>query len=64
MISSDHVIMKSWILEQFHIRDDFLWMVNNLNKTYNTPKCIIESKYFKKSKIMNNRVNWFFFKKK
>ena len=46
MISSDHVIMKSWILEQFHIRDDFLWMVNNLNKTYNTPKCIIESKYF------------------
>ena len=56
--------MKSWILEQFHIRDDFLWMVNNLNKTYNRPKCIIESKYFKKSKIINNRVNWFFFKKK
>ena len=64
MICSDDVIMKSWILEQFHIRNDFLWMVNDLNKTYNRPKFIIESKYFKKSMIMNNRVNWFFFKKK
>ena len=28
IISTDHDVMKSWVLEQFHVRNDFLWMKN------------------------------------
>ena len=28
IISTDHNVMKSWVLEHFHIRNDFLWIKN------------------------------------
>ena len=57
-------MMKSWVLEQFHIRKDFEWKVKNLNKIFKKPNFFVQTKYSKKSIDMNNIVNWFFFKKK
>ncbi len=63
IISTDHDIMKSWILEQFNIRDDFLRIKKN--KYINiSPKWILETKYSKKAYEKKNETNWFFFKKK
>ena len=63
IISTDHNIMKSWILEQFHVRDDFLWARNGYYYNNLKPKWIIDTKYSKKAFEDNEVVNWFFFKK-
>ena len=63
IISTDHNIMKSWILEQFHVRDDFLWTRNGYYYNNLKPKWIIDTKYSKKAFEDNEVVNWFFFKK-
>ena len=63
IISTDHNIMKSWILEQFHVRDDFLWTKNGYYYNNLKPKWIIDTKYSKKAFEDNEVVNWFFFKK-
>lgn len=64
IISTDHDVMKSWVLEQFHIRNDFLW-IKKINRYINfSPKCILDTKYAKKAIENKNVTNWFFFKKK
>ena len=64
IVATDQPIMKSWILEQFHIREDFEWKVNHIKETYERPMFFLETKYSKKTLGTNNLVNWFFFKKK
>jgi len=63
IISTDHEVMKSWILEQFHVRRDFIWLKNGLNYENEQPKWTINTKYTSKALKNNNVVNWFFFKK-
>ena len=63
IISTDHHIMKSWVLEQLHIRKDFLWIKNGYNYKNIKPKWVINTKYSKKALEDNKKVNWFFFKK-
>ena len=64
IISTDHDVMKSWVLEHFHIRNDFLWIKNGRYYTNIKPKWIINTKYSNKALENNKIVNWFFFKKK
>ena len=63
IISTDHNIMKSWVLEQFHIRNDFLLIKNGYYYTNIKPRWIINTKYSNKAFQDNKLVNWFFFKK-
>ena len=63
IISTDHDEMKSWILEQFHVRDDFSWIKNGNIYKNEKPKWIINTKYTEKALENNKVVNWFFFKK-
>ena len=63
IISTDHSEMKSWILEQLHVRDDFLWIKNGFYYKNEQPKWIINTKYANKALDNNKVVNWFFFKK-
>ena len=63
IISTDHDVMKSWVLEQFHIRRDFTWVKNGFNYENEQPKWFINTKYTIKAQENNNIVNWFFFKK-
>ena len=64
IISTDHDVMKSWVLEHFHIRHDFSWIKNDYHYTNIKPKWIINTKYSNKALENNKVVNWFFFKKK
>ena len=64
IISTDHDVMKSWVLEHLHIRNDFLWIKNGYNYKNIKPKWIINTKYSNKALEDNKVVNWFFFKKK
>ena len=64
IISTDHNVMKSWVLEHFHVRNDFLWIKNGYYYTNIKPKWIINTKYSNKALENNKVVNWFFFKKK
>ena len=63
IISTDHDAMKSWTLEQLHVRGDFSWIKNGLNYENKQPKWIINTKYTNKALENNKVVNWFFFKK-
>ena len=63
IISTDHDEMKSWILEQLHVRQDFLWFKNGYYYKNKQPKWIISTKYTNKAYENNKVVNWFFFKK-
>ena len=63
IISTDHHIMKSWVLEQLHVRRDFSWIKNGYNYKNIKPKCVINTKYSNKALDDNKTVNWFFFKK-
>ena len=64
IISTDHNVMKSWVLEHLHVRNDFLWIRNGFYYTNIKPKWIINTKYSNKALENNKVVNWFFFKKK
>ena len=64
IISTDHNVMKSWVLEHLHVRNDFLWVKNGFYYTNIKPKWIVNTKYSKKALENNKVVNWFFFKKK
>ena len=64
IISTDHNVMKSWVLEHLHVRNDFLWIRNGYYYTNIKPKWIINTKYSNKALENNKVVNWFFFKKK
>ena len=63
IISTDHNEMKSWILEQLHIRDDFSWLKCGYYYKNMQPKWIVSTKYINKALENNKLVNWFFFKK-
>ena len=63
IISTDHNVMKSWVLEQLHIREDFLWIKNGSHYQNKHPEWIINTKYTNKASQNNRVVNWFFFKK-
>ena len=63
ILSTDHNEMKSWVLEQFHVRQDFLWVRNGYYYKNKQPKGIINTKYINKALENNEVVNWFFFKK-
>ena len=63
IISTDHNEMKSWILEQFHLRKDFLWIRDGYFYNNKQPNWIINTKYCKKALENNKVVNWYFFKK-
>ena len=64
IISTDHNVMKSWVLEHFHVRNDFLWFRNGYYYTNIKSKWIFDTKYSNKALENNKLVNWFFFKKK
>ena len=64
IISTDHNVMKSWVLEHLHVRNDFLWIKNGYYYTNIKPKWIFDTKYSNKALENNKVVNWFFFKKK
>ena len=64
IISTDHNVMKSWVLEHLHVRKDFLWIRNSYHYTNIKPKWIFNTKYSNKALENNKVVNWFFFKKK
>ena len=64
VLSTDEIKMKSWILEQFHVRTDFEWQVDHLNEIFNKPDKFVQSKYSKKAIREKKIINWFFFKKK
>ena len=64
VLSTDEIKMKSWILEQFHVRTDFEWQVDHLNEIFNKPDEFVQSKYSKKAIREKKNINWFFFKKK
>ena len=64
ILSTDEKNMKSWILEQFHIREDFEWQINHIKEIFNKPDNFVESKYSKKAQKGKKTINWFFFKKK
>ncbi len=38
IISTDHNVMKSWVLEHLHVRNDFLWIRNGYYYTNIKPK--------------------------
>ena len=63
IISTDHNEMKSWILEQLHVRQDFIWTRNGYYYKNKKPRWIINTKYTNKALENNKVVNWFFFKK-
>ena len=63
IISTDVDIMKSWILEQFHIRKDFEWHIKNINICSKKPLCLVNSKYSKKAISMRNKNSWFIYRK-
>ena len=63
IISTDHDVMKSWVLEQLHVRRDFTWVKKGFNYENEKPKWIINTKYTSRALENNNVVNWFFFKK-
>ena len=63
IISTDHNEMKSWILEQLHVRQDFVWSRNGYYYKNKKPRWIINTKYTNKALENNKVVNWFFFKK-
>ena len=63
ILSTDHNEMKCWILEQFHLREDFLWVRDGHHYKNKQPKWIINTKYNDKALENNKVVNWFFFKK-
>ena len=64
IISTDHNVMKSWVLEHLHVRNDFLWIRNGYYYTNIKPKWIINTKFSNKALENNKVVNWFYFKKK
>ena len=64
IISTDHNVMKSWVLEHFHVRNDFLWIKNGHYYSNIKPKWIFDTKYSNKALENKKVVNWFFFKKK
>ena len=64
IISTDHNVMKSWVLEHLHVRKDFLWIKNRFYYTNIKPKWIFNTKYSNKALQNNKVVDWFFFKKK
>ena len=64
VISTDHNVMKSWVLEHFHVRSDFSWIRNGYKYINMKPKWIFDTKYSNKALENNDVVNWFFFKKK
>ena len=64
IISTDHNVMKSWVLEHFHVRNDFSWIRNGYHYTNTKPKWIFNTKYSNKAIENNEVVNWYFFKKK
>ena len=64
IISTDHNVMKSWVLEHFHVRNDFLWIKNGHYYRNIKPKWIFNTKYSNKALENNKVVDWFFFKKK
>ncbi len=64
IISTDHEVMKCWILEQFHERHDFNCGKKNFMHVNNAPEWILNTKYTNKAIENNKVVNWFFFKKK
>ena len=63
IISTDHNEMKSWILEQLHVRQDFIWSRNGYYYVNKKPRWIVNTKYTNKASEDNKVVNWFFFKK-
>ena len=63
IISTDHNVMKSWVLEQLHVREDFSWIKNGCYYQNKHPEWIINTKYTNKASQNNRVVNWFFFKK-
>ena len=63
LFASDENNMKSWILEQFHIRDDFEWQIKKINYCSKKPSCLINSKYSKKAISNGEKINWFIYKK-
>ena len=45
IISTDHNEMKSWILEQLHVRQDFIWSRNGYYYVNKKPRWIVNTKY-------------------
>ena len=62
-ISTDHDILKSWILEKFLSHRKFEWLVQSSKDWNLRPQECFETKYEVKSIMQDRKPSWFIFKK-
>jgi tRNA (guanine-N7-)-methyltransferase len=60
-LGTDHIIMKSWILEVFQNHSGFKWIAAEAQDWRTRPVDCFPTKYEQKSIIYNIKPNWFFF---
>ena len=63
-LGTDHIIMKSWILEIFQTHSGFEWKAEEANDWRIRPADCFATKYEQKSLIEKRKPNWFIFEKK
>ena len=63
-ISTDHDLLKKWILEKFQNHVEFEWLVESPNDWRFRPNNCFQTKYELKSIIKLKKPSWFVFKKK
>ena len=63
-ISTDHNLLKKWVLEKFQNHKEFEWVVENSNDWRLRPDDCFQTKYEIKSINQKREPSWFIFKKK
>jgi tRNA (guanine-N7-)-methyltransferase len=62
-VATDHPVLKSWILEQFHSNQGFEWLANESKDWRIRPLDCFSTKYEKKAYKENRVPSWFIYKK-
>ena len=62
-ISTDHDLLKKWVLEKFQIYTEFEWTANSSKDWRFRPNDCFQTKYEQKSIIQQRNPSWFVFKK-
>ena len=62
-ISTDHDILKKWVLDKFQRYTKFEWMAQNSKDWQIRPSDCFKTKYEAKSIAENKKASWFIFKK-
>ena len=63
-ISTDHDLLKKWVLEKFQNNIEFEWLAKSANDWRLRPNDCFKTKYELKSIIKQKKPSWFVFKKK